>query len=70
MCRSQFPPEHWMLQVTGRQRASLLGSLEDICVSIEMVVAGKPWRRILQATELTQIINPLWIVTAAGYRSS
>ena len=69
MRRSHLPPEHWMLQVTCRQRAGLPASLEGICVSIEMVVAAKPWPMILRR-RVAQIINPLWIVTAAGYRSS
>ena len=48
MRRSHLPPEHWMLQVTCRQRAGLPASLEGICVSIEMVVAAKPWPMILR----------------------
>ena len=69
MRRSHLPPEHWMLQVTCRQRASLPASLEGILRVHRDGGRCKAMADNFVADGVAQIINPLWIGKAAGYRS-
>ena len=66
MCRSQFPSEHWMLQVTGpsaSHSAGLFGGYLPVHRSRGEAIAENS-----AANDVTQIINSFG--TVVGYHQS